>query len=421
MTTNSSAVPEKQKLVTQGFLIPFILITSLFFLWGVAHGMLDTLNKHFQDMLNMSKAQSGMIQFSVYTAYFGMALPAGYFMKRFGYRRGIILGLILFSSGAFLIAATTSFESFWIFLICLFIMGCGLATLETAANPYTTKLGPKESAERRINFSQSFNGLAWVVGPLVGLFIYGNNSSVEGEKLSSMILPYSVIGGTVFLVALLFVFTKLPEIAEENDSDENTATASASPDNDIPLIKQRHFVLGVIAQFCYVAAQTGVFSYLINFVTDVNQNPHFDVASGPYFLSIGFALFMIGRMSGSFMMGYFQPKKLLAIYALMCCLLLPVVSAGAGWISLIALYGVFFFMSVMFPTIFAMSIKDLGPKTKKASSFLVMSIVGGAVFPPVMGLIADKYNMSVGFFAPIPFFAFILYYALKGSSVKSNN
>jgi len=421
MTTNSSAVPEKQKLVTQGFLIPFILITSLFFLWGVAHGMLDTLNKHFQDMLNMSKAQSGMIQFSVYTAYFGMALPAGYFMKRFGYRRGIILGLILFSSGAFLIAATTSFESFWIFLICLFIMGCGLATLETAANPYTTKLGPKESAERRINFSQSFNGLAWVVGPLVGLFIYGNNSSVEGEKLSSMILPYSVIGGTVFLVALLFVFTKLPEIAEENDSDENTATASASPDKDIPLIKQRHFVLGVIAQFCYVAAQTGVFSYLINFVTDVNQNPHFDVASGPYFLSIGFALFMIGRMSGSFMMGYFQPKKLLAIYALMCCLLLPVVSAGAGWISLIALYGVFFFMSVMFPTIFAMSIKDLGPKTKKASSFLVMSIVGGAVFPPVMGLIADKYNMSVGFFAPIPFFAFILYYALKGSSVKSNN
>lgn len=421
MTTDSTSIPGKQKLVTQGFLIPFILITSLFFLWGVAHGMLDTLNKHFQDMLNMSKAQSGMIQFSVYTAYFGMALPAGYFMKRFGYRSGIILGLILFSSGAFLIAATTSFESFWIFLICLFVMGCGLATLETAANPYTTKLGPKESAERRINFSQSFNGLAWVVGPLVGLFIYGNNSSVEGEKLSSMALPYFVIGAIVFLVALLFVFTKLPEIAEENASDENSAIDSTSPGIDIPLSKQRHFVLGVVAQFCYVAAQTGVFSYLINFVTDENQNPHFDVSSGPYFLSIGFALFMIGRMSGSFMMGYFQPKKLLALYALMCCLLLPVVSAGAGWISLIALYGVFFFMSVMFPTIFAMSIKDLGPKTKKASSFLVMSIVGGAVFPPVMGLIADKYNMSVGFFAPIPFFAFILYYALKGSTAKANN
>jgi FHS family L-fucose permease-like MFS transporter len=411
-----------QKLVTQGFLVPFILITSLFFLWGIAHGMLDTLNKHFQEMLKMSKAQSGMIQFSVYTAYFGMALPAGYFMKRFGYKRGIILGLTLFATGAFLIAATTTFESFWIFLICLFIMGCGLATLETAANPYTTKLGPKESAERRINFSQSFNGLAWVIGPLIGLFIYGNTSKVEGEKLSSMILPYCIIGGTVLLVALLFVLIKLPEIQEEEIAGENGSVASSdSTSLDKPLIKQRHFVLGVIAQFCYVAAQTGVFSYLINFVTDVNQNPHFDVASGPYFLSIGFALFMIGRMSGSFLMRYIVPTKLLGFYALMCCLLLPVVSIGIGWTSLIALYGVFFFMSIMFPTIFALGIKELGPKTKKASSFLVMSIVGGALFPPVMGLIADKFTMSVGFFAPIPFFVFIFYFGLKGHKIKSTD
>ncbi|MGE5420559.1 MAG: L-fucose:H+ symporter permease [Chloroflexota bacterium] len=402
------------KLVSPGFLAPFILITSLFFLWGVAHGMLDTLNKHFQEMLQMSKAQSGLIQFSVYTAYFLMALPAGFFMKKYGYKKGIIMGLVLFSAGAFLIAATTSFESFWIFLICLFIMGCGLATLETAANPYTTKLGPKESAERRINFSQSFNGLAWVVGPLVGLVIYGNTSTVEGEKLSSMILPYVVIGGVVFLVAVLFMLTKLPEIKEEEETSETGADEFANR----PLMQQRHFVLGVIAQFCYVAAQTGVFSYLINYVTDVNQEPHFDVKNGPYFLSLGFALFMIGRMSGSFMMKTMRPTRLLSVYSLVCALLLPVVSMGAGWVSLIALYGVFFFMSVMFPTIFALSIKDLGPKTKKASSFLVMSIVGGALFPPLMGLIADKYTMSVGFWTPIPFFLFILYYALKGSAVK---
>jgi len=419
MTNDANATGTRNKLVTQGFLLPFILITSLFFLWGVAHGMLDTLNKHFQDMLQMSKAQSGLIQFSVYTAYFGMALPAGYFMKQFGYKRGIILGLSLFSSGAFLIAATTSFESFWIFLICLFIMGCGLATLETAANPYTTKLGPKESAERRINFSQSFNGLAWVIGPLIGLFIYGNHSNIAGEKLSSMIIPYCVIGATVLLVALLFVFTKLPEIKEEETFSENELASSDGRKLIKPLTGQRHFVLGVVAQFCYVAAQTGVFSYLINFVTDVNQHPHFDVAKGPYFLSIGFALFMVGRMSGSFLMRRFEPAKLLALYAFMCCLLLPVVSVGAGWISLIALYGVFFFMSVMFPTIFALGIKDLGPKTKKASSFLVMSIVGGAIFPPVMGLIADKFNMSVGFFAPIPLFAFILYYGMKGYKVRN--
>ncbi len=409
---------EKTKLTTKEFLLPFILISSLFFLWGIAHGMLDTLNKHFQDMLHMSKAQSGMIQFSVYTAYFGMALPAGYFMRRFGYKKGIILGLLLFAGGAFLIAATTSFESFWIFLTCLFIMGCGLATLETAANPYTTKLGPKESSERRINFSQSFNGLAWVIGPLIGLLIYDTNGAAEGEKLSSMILPYSVIGSVVLLVALLFIRTKLPEISEEDAGHELGAASPQKALIDKPLIKQRHFVLAVIAQFSYVAAQTGIFSYLINFVTDENQTPHFDVAYGPYFLAVGFALFMIGRMSGSYFMKIFEPKKILALYAFLCVVLLPVVSINAGWASLIALYAIFFFMSIMFPTIFALGIKDLGPKTKKGASFIVMSIVGGAVFPPVMGLIADIYNMSAGFFAPIPFFIFIVYYALKGSAVR---
>ena len=411
----------KQKFTTKEYLVPFILISSLFFLWGIAHGMLDTLNKHFQDMLHLSKAQSGMIQFSVYMAYFGMALPAGFFMKRFGYKRGIILGLSLFASGSLLIAATTSLESFWVFLICLFIMGCGLATLETAANPYTTKLGPKETAERRINFSQSFNGLAWVIGPLIGLYIYRGQSTAVGQKLSSMILPYVVISIVVLAVAVLFIKTPLPEISEEEDDPENV-NQSTSNSSFIarPLIKQKHFVLGVIAQFSYVAAQTGIFSYLINFVTDKSQTPHFDKENGPIFLAIGFALFMIGRMSGSYIMRFFKPTKMLAIYALMCCLLLPLVSAGLGWTSLICLYGVFFFMSIMFPTIFALGISDLGPKTKKASSFIVMSVVGGAIFPPVMGWIADSSSMSVGFYAPIPFFAFILYYAFSGYKVKYN-
>jgi FHS family L-fucose permease-like MFS transporter len=412
---------EKHKLTNREYMIPFILISSLFFLWGIAHGMLDTLNKHFQDMLNLSKAKSGLIQFSVYTAYFLMALPAGHFMRKFGYKNGIILGLSLFASGALLIAGTTILESYWVFLICLFIMGCGLATLETAANPYTTKLGDKLTAERRINFSQSFNGLAWVIGPLIGLYIYRGQSAAVGQKLSSMILPYVVIGLVVLAVVILFVKTPLPEITEEDDSQvlANSDPALQSFQNK-PLIKQNHFVLAVIAQFSYVAAQTGVFSYLINFVTDEGMEPHFDKSLGPIFLAIGFALFMIGRMSGSYFMQFFKPSKMLAIYALMCCILLPIVSVGLGWASLIALYAVFFFMSIMFPTIFAMGIKDLGPKTKKASSFIVMAIVGGAVFPPVMGWIADHHGMSVGFFAPIPFFVFILFYALKGHAVKAN-
>jgi FHS family L-fucose permease-like MFS transporter len=408
---------KSDKLTTRENLYPFILITILFFLWGVAHGMLDTLNKHFQDILELSKAKSGMIQFSVYLAYFGMALPAGYFMKKFGYKSGIILGLSLFASGALLIALTTSFESFWIFLFCLFILGCGLATLETAANPYTTRLGPEESAERRINFSQSFNGLAWVVGPLIGLYIYKGQSAEEGQKLSSMILPYVFIALVVIAVAILFIRTPLPEIAEDVSDDENGDRNFSNGNNGTSLFSKRHFVLGIIAQFSYVAAQTGIFSYLINYVTDVNNKVHFAKEYGPLFLALGFALFMIGRMSGSYFMRFFKPTRLLAIYSLICCILLPLVSMGLGWLSLVSLFGVFFFMSIMFPTIFALGIKDLGPDTKKASSFIVMSIVGGAIFPPVMGLIADKTSMSVGFFAPIPFFLFILYYASYGYKV----
>ncbi len=274
----------KHKLTTKENLLPFILITALFFLWGMAHGMLDVLNKHFQTILDISKAKSGMIQFAMYIAYFLMALPAGYFMRRFGYKKGIILGLSLFAVGSLLIAATTGFESFWLFLIFLFVLGCGLATLETAANPYTTKLGPSESSERRINFSQSFNGLAWTVGPLIGLFIYGNSSDVAGQKLSSLTLPYMIIGFVVFAVAVVFMLSKVPEIQEDADDPISETVAQK------PLIKDRHLVLGVIAQFAYCAAQTGVFSYLINYVTDESQPVHFDVANGPYFLSIGFWL-----------------------------------------------------------------------------------------------------------------------------------
>lgn len=408
----------KNKLTTKEFLVPFILITSLFFLWGLAHGMLDTLNKHFQEILHISKFKSGLIQFSVYSAYFGMALPAGYFMRKYGYKKGIILGLLLFASGALLIAFTTSFESFWIFLTCLFVMGCGLATLETAANPYTTKLGPKESAERRINFSQSFNGLAWVIGPMIGIFIYGNTSSGAGEKLNSMFLPYLIIGLVVLAIAILFLKTSLPEIKEEEVHEHGTIADNSKQVVEKSLIKQRHFVLGVITQFSYVAAQTGIFSYLINFVTDKTQNPHFDIQYGPYFLSIGFALFMIGRMSGSYLMSIFKPTKILATYSILSIAMLPIVSLNMGWLSLIALYATFFFMSIMFPTIFALGIKDLGEKTKKASSFIVMSIVGGALFPSIMGLVADNYGMSIGFLTPIPFFVFIAYYAIKGYQVR---
>lgn len=412
---------------------PFAAISALFFLWGVAHGMLDTLDKNFQDMLHLKKWQSSFIQFALYGAYFGMAIPAGMFMKKYGYKKGVIFGLILFACGALLAAASAPAQSFILFLICLLVIGAGLTTLETAANPYTTKLGPPETSERRINFAQSFNGLAWVVGPLIALYVYGNQSHVEGEKMASIILPFAIIGAVVLVVAFIFMRLKLPEITEEDENAAHGHVVADVGDNDIrtddpanpryiskkPLWQNSHFKLGFIAQACYVAAQTGVFSYLINFVTDHDMHPRFDVKYGPYFLSLGFLLFMLGRISGGALMKYFKPSKLLAFYALAVCLLLPLVASEIGWPSLIALYGVFFFMSIMFPTIFALAIKGLGEKTKRGASFLVMAVAGGAVFPPLMGLVADTYGMSAGFFVPIPLFIFILYYGLSGYKVKT--
>jgi FHS family L-fucose permease-like MFS transporter len=414
------------------YLGPFAAISALFFLWGIAHGMLDTLDKNFQMMLHLKKWESSFIQFSLYGAYFGMAIPAGLFMKKYGYRKGIIFGLSLFAAGALIAAATATFQSFILFLICLLIIGAGLATLETAANPYTTKLGPPETAERRINFSQSFNGLAWVIGPLIALYIYGNQSHVEGQKMISIILPFAIIGLVVLAVAFIFMRIKLPEITEEDEIAAHATVVPGTAENvlvtDItdprfiskkPLWKNWHFVLGFAAQACYVAAQTGVFSYLINFVTDHDMHPRFDVKYAPYFLSLGFFLFMLGRISGSAMMKYFKPTKMLALYSLAICILLPIVSLEFGWVSLIALYGVFFFMSIMFPTIFALSIKSLGKNTKEGASFLVMAVAGGAVFPPLMGAVSDAYGMSAGFLVPIPLFIFILYYSIKGHRIMA--
>jgi FHS family L-fucose permease-like MFS transporter len=409
-----------EKLTTKENLIPFILITALFFLWGMAHGMLDVLNKHFQDVLQISRSKSGLIQFSVYMAYFTMALPAGIFMGRFGYKKGIVFGLLLFATGAYIIIPASLIQSFWLFLAGLFILGCGLTTLETAANPYTTKLGPKETAERRINFSQSFNGLAWIIGPIIGgLFILGNDGGETGNKLHSIIMPYAMIGTLVFIIALIYMRTSLPEITEEQHQHYETA-GNTSVVLHKPLIKYSHFVFAVIAQFCYVAAQTGIFSFFVNYMTDPELQPHFDNKTAALMLGIGgFGLFMIGRVSGSWLMRYVRPSKILAVYSACCCILLPVVSLGLGLISIISLFLLFFLMSIMFPTIFALGIKDLGEKTKKASSFIVMAIVGGAIFPMFMGWIADISSMAIGFFVPIPLFLFILFFALRGHKVKT--
>jgi FHS family L-fucose permease-like MFS transporter len=416
MNYDLSIGSDKQKFVYQGFIIPYILITSLFFLWGFAHGCLDVLNKHFQELLNMSKAKSAFVQFVFYGGYFFMAIPAGFLMQRFGYKRGIIFGLLLFATGAFLMLPATLIQTFISFLFCLFVIACGLTCLETAANPYTTVLGPPEYGERRINFSQSFNGLGWIAGPLVGgMLIFSNN--YNSNKFASIALPYLLIGTLVLVVAVLFWRVTFPETKEESHLGGMDEKASGGSLND--LLKYPHFVLAVIAQFLYVAAQTGINSFFINYVTE--EIPSVTNQQAAQILGFGgMGLFWLGRFTGSTLfMRIVRPNRLLALYATVNVITMSLVVGGLGWVSVIGLFSTYFFMSVMFPTIFALGIKELGPLTKKASSLLVMSIVGGAIIPIIMGRIADVSNMALGFIVPLICFAFIVYYGLRGYRVKS--
>ncbi len=399
-------------------------------LWGFAHGLLDVLDKHFQDTLQVSKAESGFVQFSLYIGYLAMAYPAGVFMKRYGYKKGIILGLSLFAAGAFLFYPAAKIAAFIPFLMALFILACGLACLETAANAYTTVLGPTEGGARRINIAQSFNGLGWILGPLMGgLFIFGAEESGDAGTFDSLIPPYMIVGSIVVGVILLFVFTRLPSIEEDNE-DHIAANAPTSE-----LLKHPAFVLAVVAQFLYVAAQTGVNSFFINYVTEtvvgvqttiggvmkhlgsfgnVFMPKNAEQAASLILALGGMGSFWIGRLSGSYIMKFIPPKRVLAVYALVNTLLMFIVVMRLGWWSVVALFSTYFFMSVMFPTIFALGLRGLGPLTKKAASFLVMAVAGGAFCPPIMGAIGDNFGMSVAFLIPMLCFAFIAYYAIWG-------
>lgn len=389
----------------KSYLVPFILITSLFLLWGFAHGLLDVLNKHFQGVFTMTKAESGLVQFSTYIAYFLMALPAGMFMKRFGYKKGIILGLCLFAVGAFAFIPAAYLHSAFPFLISLFVIACGLCILETAANPYSTILGPEESGAQRLNLSQSFNGLGWILGPLVGgMLIFGG---AEDDPFT-LTKPYILVGSVVLLVAILFFFTKLPEVQEETDEEEKMI---APVSGTASMWRHPQFIRAIIAQFCYCAAQTGIFSFFINYVTEVDTSMT-NIEASRILAFGGMALFMIGRLSGSFTMRWMSPARLLTWFALADAVCMALVVVSVGTVSLYALYLSFFFMSIMFPTIFALGLEGMGSYTKKASSYIVMGVAGGAFAPMLMGYIGAD-NMAVGFVIPLLSFLYILYFALR--------
>ena len=408
---------------TKSDLIPFILITCLFFLWGFAHNLDPILIPHLKKSFTLTTTQSTLVDSSVFVAYFFMALPAGYIMKKWGYKTGIITGLLLFALGSFLFVPAANHQSYNYFLIALFIIACGLTILETAANPYASSLGDPASSTQRLNLAQSFNGLAAALAPAIGARII-LTKGYTSEELGTMTAaaqkaalaaeaytvktPYTILGIVLIVVAFMFYRIHLPDIREKKANENKQSIFST--------FRHSHLTWAVIAQFFYVGAQVCVLSLFILYATQSAQITEIQAAD---YLSIGGFAFLVGRFLGTALMKYFKPQNLLTSYAIICVLLCGVAIFGKGMITIYALIGICFFMSIMFPTIFSLGIKQLGADTEMASSLIVMSIVGGAILPRIFGLISDATgNIQMGYIVPLIAFVVVGYFGWKGSAVK---
>ncbi len=380
--------------------MPFVLITSLFFMWGFARAILDVLNKHFQNELDINIAQSALIQVTTYLGYFIMAIPAGLFINRFGYRRGVITGLIIFGLGSLLFIPCSAAGTFHAFFAALFVIGCGLVFLETSANPYVTELGPKETATSRLNFSQSFNGLGCMAATFgVGSFLFG-----EGGNEDGVVVPYTIMGVVVLLIAVAFSKVKLPEITHEDDN----ATADGKG-NLKKLWKNGMFVFGLLALLAYEVSEISINSYFINFVTGQGWMSDRDASM---VITGALAVFMIGRFLGSWIMRRVAAEKMLLLCAVGTVVCMLTVLGDFGKVSLIALMCNYMFEAIMFPTIFSLTLRGLGGLTKSASSILMMTPVGGCAFL-LMGLVADNTNNIIPFVIPLAGFAVVQAYAFR--------
>jgi MFS transporter, FHS family, L-fucose permease len=417
--------------------LTFILVCSLFLLWGLGNGMIDVLNQHFQDSLGISKADSGLVQGVWYAAYFLMAFPSGWLASRFGYRCGLLAGLVIVVIGCVLftpvagIAWSSTALVYAAFLFALFVTGSGLAFLETVANPYTTVLGPVKSAVTRINLAQSCNGVGWVVGPILGSAYTLSQTAKANTSNASLYIPYLVIAGIAGVMVVVFSFAPMPDI----NAPQEAATPDGGDQKERPILHEKHLLLGVGSQFLYVAAQTGIFSFFINYVKDdrymptlpvwlanmlpdemrylINGNWHITPYAAGIMLSGAFIFFTVGRFTGSVILSYFKPHLTLGIYALINVVMMAFVYLGLGWVSILALFLSFFFMSIMYPTNFALAIRGLGARTKLAASCMVTGILGGAFMPYIMGRVADHFGMGVGFLLPMVCFFFIMLYGFN--------
>lgn len=402
--------------------IPFILITCLFFLWGFAHNLDPILIPHLKKSFTLTTTQSTLVDSSVFIAYFIMALPAGYIMKKWGYKMGIIAGLILFAIGSFLFIPAANHQSYNYFLFALFVIACGLTILETAANPYASSLGDPSTATQRLNLVQSFNGLAVAIAPAIGARLILTKGYTDSELAAmtdatrkialaseaySVKTPYAILGIILLVFAVLFYIIKLPDIRDKNNLGAKASIAET--------LKHRHLSWAVITQFFYVGAQVCVLSLFILYATKTANISELQAAD---YLSFGGLAFLIGRFSGTALMRFIAPRKLLTSFALICVALCSVAILGKGMTTVYSLIAICFFMSIMFPTIFSLGIQSLGKDTEMASSLIVMSIVGGAVLPRVFGLISDNTgNIQYGYIVPLIAFLVVAYFGWRGSVV----
>lgn len=410
------------------YLLPFILITSLFFLWGMAHGLDGILIPHLKKACQLNNRQSTLIDTSIFFAYFIMAIPAGMIIKKIGYKNSIITGLLVFAAGAFLFVPAANSTNFELFLFALFVIGCGLTILETSANPYAAILGPPESSSNRLNLAASFNGLAVTIAPFLGgLFILsGVNYSAEQmtampeatkaayflEEAAAVKLPYIILGSILVLVAILFYFMHLPSMKPQHTEVE------VKP-GFFSVLKFSHLSWAVVAQFFYVGAQVCVTSF---FVRIAQKEAGLDEKTAAYYLGIYGFLFMAGRFSGTFFLKFVKDYILLSIYCVISVFLCLVAIYGSGIYIIYALGGIGFFMSIMFPTIFSLGLVGLKSNTETGSSWLVMSIVGGAILPYGMGTLIDiKHDdIQAGYIIPLVCFLVILYFGVVGHKVKNS-
>ena len=435
---------DSARIVTNGknnYTIPLILVTSLFFLWGLANSLNGTLVKQFQTALDLQRWQANIVETAFYFGYFVMALPAGVVMRKYGYKAGILLGLILYAAGAFLFYPAAEVREYSFFLLALFMIASGIAFLETAANLYVTVLGDPAKGDFRLNFAQSFNGMSIILGPVIGgLFIFSEkeysrealaampiaeSEAIRAAHASSVQTPYLLVGAVVTFVAILFAITKMPELKSEKAKESTISIGD--------LLKHKHLVLGIVAQFLNVGAQVTLWGNFVDLKLDYAPDTNLWIVENIYQISssmsatqmasfhasFAFILFLIGRFLGTFLMGKFKSSLILGFYAIGAVVSLIVAMVGGGITAVIAIMFVYFCQSIMFPTIFALSCKNLGEGSKLASSLIIMSIVGGAIVPPLAASLF-KVNTNVALAIPLICFSYIVFYAFKGSEIKEH-